>query len=101
ADAYARQDAAITLWPDELAGWKVGGVADGWAARFGESRLVGPVFRQRLWHASARGVTPLPVIPGGFAAVEAEYIFVLATSAPAGRTEWTAAQAAALVAELR
>ena len=24
-EAYARQDAAITLWPDSIAGWKVGG----------------------------------------------------------------------------
>lgn len=101
ADAYARQDAAIALWPDDIAGWKVGGIGDAWAARLGESRLVGPIFRRRLWRASADVAAPLPIIPGGFAAVEAEYIFVLAASAPAGRTEWTAAEAADLVGELR
>jgi len=35
AEAYARQDAAINLWPDDIAGWKVGGVPNSWVARFG------------------------------------------------------------------
>ncbi|HEU5443585.1 MAG TPA: hypothetical protein VFU61_07150, partial [Steroidobacteraceae bacterium] len=101
ADAYARQDAAISLWPDVIAGWKVGGIADAWAERFGESRLVGPIFRRHVWPASSPDVIALPVIAQGFAAVEAEYVLVLAESAPPDRTEWTAAQAAELVAELR
>jgi 2-keto-4-pentenoate hydratase len=100
-EAYARQDAAIALWPDDIAGWKVGGIAESWAMRLGECRLLGPVFRRHLWHASAGAVSPLPVIPGGFAAVEAEYVFVLAVSAPTARMEWSAADAADLVAELR
>ncbi len=101
ADAYARQEAAICLWPDDIAGWKVGAIADPWAGPLRESRLVGPVFRRHVWHAGAAAVTPLPIIAGGFAAVEAEYVFVLAASAPVERTEWTAAQAADLVAQLR
>lgn len=101
ADAYLRQDAAIDLWPDDIAGWKVGGVADLWAARVGEPRLVGPIFRRHVWRARAGAASELPVIPGGFAAVEAEYVFVLAAAAPAARTDWTPAQAADLVAELR
>jgi 2-keto-4-pentenoate hydratase len=101
ADAYARQDAAIALWPDEIAGWKVGGIPEVWAARLGESRLLGPIFRRHLWHARGDAVTPLPIIPDGFAAVEAEYIFVLADDVPPKRREWTSAQAAEVVAELR
>jgi 2-keto-4-pentenoate hydratase len=101
ADAYARQDAAITLWPDDIAGWKVGAIADPWVARLRESRLVGPVFRRHVWHARAAAITPLPIIPGGFAAVEAEYVFALSDAAPAACTEWTPAQAADLVGELR
>lgn len=101
AEAYARQEAAIALWPDDVAGWKVGNIADEWIARFGESRLVGPIFRRHVWHAASAAVTALPAIPGGFTAVEAEYVFVLAASAPAARTEWTPAQAAELVGELR
>lgn len=101
ADAYARQDAAIALWPDGIAGWKVGGIPDTWAARLGESRLLGPIFRRHLWHARGDAVTPLPVIPDGFAAAEAEYIFVLAANVPAKRSEWTSEQAAEVVAQLR
>jgi 2-keto-4-pentenoate hydratase len=101
ADAYVRQDAAIALWPDDIAGWKVGGVPDAWTARLGESRLLGPVFRRHLWHAHGDAVTPLPVIPDGFAAVEAEYVFVLAAATPVRRTEWSPEQAAEVVAELR
>lgn len=101
ADAYARQDTAIAMWPDEIAGWKVGGIAASWAASVGESRLVGPIFRRHLWRARAGTVSPLPIIPGGFAAVEAEYVFVLAAPASATRKEWTPAQAAELVGELR
>lgn len=100
-DAYARQDDAIALWPDDIAGWKVGGISDSWAARLGESRLVGPIFRGHVWRARPGHLIPLPIIPDGFAAVEAEYVFMLAASAPAERTEWTVAQAADLVAELR
>lgn len=101
ADAYARQDEAIAMWPDDVAGWKVGGIADKWAARLGESRLVGPIFRRQVWQARAGILNPLPVIAGGFAAVEAEYVFVLAAAAPAARIEWTPADAGDLVAELR
>lgn len=101
ADAYARQEAAIGLWPDDIAGWKVGGIADAWIARVGEPRLVGPIFRRRVWPASNPGIIALPVIAAGFAAIEAEYVLVLGESAPPDRTEWTPAQAAELVAELR
>jgi 2-keto-4-pentenoate hydratase len=101
ADAYGRQDAAISLWPDEVAGWKVGGIAEPWAARFGAPRLLGPIFRRNIWHARAGTVTQLPIIPGGFAAVEAEYVVVLADAPPRARIEWTVADAIGLVAELR
>jgi 2-keto-4-pentenoate hydratase len=101
ADAYARQDAAIALWPDGIAGWKVGGIPDTWATRLGESRLLGPIFRRHVWHARAEAVTPLPIIADGFAAAEAEYVFVLTADVPAKRMEWTPAQAAEMVAQLR
>ena len=43
--AYACQDAAIALWPDEVAGWKVGRIVPPWLARFTAGRLIGPIFR--------------------------------------------------------
>jgi 2-keto-4-pentenoate hydratase len=101
ADAYARQDAAIALWPDGIAGWKVGGIPEAWAVRVGDSRLLGPIFGHHVWRAHGDAVTPLPVIPGGFAAVEAEYVFVLAADIPAQRLAWSAAEAAEVTAELR
>jgi 2-keto-4-pentenoate hydratase len=98
--AYRRQDLAIGLWPDALVGWKVGKIPDAWTERLGEDRLVGPVFARQLRHIEVGSCLPLEVIAGGFAAVEAEYIFVLGADAPADKFRWTHAEAADLVAAL-
>jgi 2-keto-4-pentenoate hydratase len=100
-DAYARQDAAIGLWPDRVVGWKVGKIPQGWADVVGEDRLVGPIFAERVQIALPDQCLALPVIDGGFAAVEAEYIFVLGHSAPQDKVDWTPEEAAGCVGELR
>lgn len=100
-DAYARQDAAIALWPDRVVGWKVGRIPDAWLERMGEDRIMGPVFARQLHSMAAHQEAVLPVIAGGFAAVEAEYVFVLGTDAPIDKTDFTPQQAAELVGELR
>jgi len=100
-EAYARQDAAIALWPDRVAGWKVGKIPPGWAEVVGEERLVGPIFAEHVQTQLPDQCLTLPVIDGGFAAVEAEYIFVLGHSAPAGKVDWTPEEAAGCVRELR
>src|SRR5260370_39663429 len=41
--AYAYQDRAIALWPDFVAGWKVGRVGEPWLERLSEARLRGPI----------------------------------------------------------
>src|SRR3982074_3067989 len=46
--AYAYQDRAIALWPDFVAGWKVGRIGEPWLERLGEDRLVGPIFRRGI-----------------------------------------------------
>jgi 2-keto-4-pentenoate hydratase len=99
-EAYARQDAAIELWPDRVVGWKVGKIPSGWADIVGEERLVGPIFAAHVQSHHPEQCLALPVIEGGFAAVEAEYIFVLGRSAPAGKVDWTPEQAAECVGEL-
>lgn len=99
--AYARQDAAIALWPDSLMGWKVGRIPDPWLQRMGEDRLMGPVFRGQLRQLEAGESAELRVIDGGFAAVEAEYVFVLGSDAEPDRTSYDTESAATLVAELR
>jgi len=99
--AYARQDAAIGLWPDALAGWKVGRIPDAWLERLGEDRLMGPIFARQCRSLGPDESAELRVIEGGFAAVEAEYVFVLGADAEPGHTDHDAYSAAALAAELR
>ena len=92
---YACQDRAIALWPDVIVGWKVGRIPDELQASLGAARVAGPVFSRTLITAAAGAPVPLPVIPGGFAAVEAEYIYRIGRDAPAGKTQWTSEEALA------
>ena len=94
---YASQEAAIGLWPSQVAGWKVGRIPDEWLARMGEERLVGPIFADAIQPASDAEAARFEVIDGGFAAVEAEFIFRMGADAPPNKTEWSDAEAAALV----
>jgi 2-keto-4-pentenoate hydratase len=98
AAGYRIQEAAIGLWPDELAGWKVGRIPPELQASLSAERVMGPVFRANVSRATD---TPTAVfaIPGGFAAVEAEYIYRMGEDAPAGKTDWTPETALDLVEE--
>jgi 2-keto-4-pentenoate hydratase len=98
--AYRCQDEAIALWPDTLAGWKVGWVPEPFGSRFGEERLVGPIFASGVRRALSGECIDVPVYVGGFAAVEAEFVFQLAADAPSGITTWTRELAASLVHSL-
>lgn len=94
---YASQDAAIAMWPTRVAGWKVGKIPDAWLARMGEERLVGPIFEDAVQQALSGEAAGFAVIAGGFAAVEAEFVFRLGADAPVGKTAWTDDEALALV----
>jgi 2-keto-4-pentenoate hydratase len=94
---YASQDAAIKMWPTQVVGWKVGKIPDVWLSRMGEERLIGPIFDDAVQFSLAGGVANFPVIAGGFAAVEAEYIFKLGADAPSTKTDWRDDEALALV----
>ena len=98
ATAYRIQDAAIGRWPDEVAGWKVGRINPPLDARFGVGRLAGPIFSRTV--RPAEGVVRCPIIRGGFAAVEAEFVFRLGQDLPADKTAWTLAEAAEIEGEL-
>jgi 2-keto-4-pentenoate hydratase len=89
-DAYAVQAAAIARWPDAVAGWKVARVAPAFAAQFPEERLIGPAFAANIHRPAAGAAAVCPVFEGGFAAVEAEVVIVVAQDAPAGMADWTA-----------
>jgi 2-keto-4-pentenoate hydratase len=95
--AYAYQDRAIALWPDTLAGWKVGRIGPPWLERVGEDRLVGPIFRRGIRLAPPDAPVEFPVFEGGFAAVEAAFVFRLGADAESDKTQWTAEEAARLV----
>jgi 2-keto-4-pentenoate hydratase len=98
AAAYAAQDAAIELWPDEIAGWKVGLIGPEQAARFKQDRLAGPIFRKTIRRFEPGRSTAFPVYRGGFAAVEAEFLLRLGRDAPGAKLDWTLSEAVDLVA---
>jgi 2-keto-4-pentenoate hydratase len=97
---YATQDAAIALWPTRAVGWKVGKIPDAWLARMGEERLVGPIFEDAVQTHNPGEAGVFAVIDGGFAAVEAEYVFRIGADAPAGKVVWRDDEALALVEAL-
>ncbi|MCR5880925.1 hypothetical protein [Phenylobacterium sp. J367] len=63
AEGYRIQEAAIGLWPDEVAGWKIGKVPVDVQAEVGETRLAGPIFRANV-QTPPGGGRPLPNDPG-------------------------------------
>lgn len=95
-EGYRIQEAAIGLWPDTVAGWKIGLVAAELRARLGSERLAGPIFARDVRNADTSEVS-FPVFVGGFAAVEGEFVFRLGADAPAAKDVWTDAEAIALV----
>lgn len=97
AQGYACQDHAIKLWGKPVVGWKVGRLPADWEAKLGEERLVGPIFQGAVQAPAASETGRFAVITGGFAAVEAEFVFRLGVDAPAGKTDYTLDEAAGLV----
>jgi 2-keto-4-pentenoate hydratase len=100
ASGYAIQDAAIARWPDHVVGWKVGYIQPQRRDASGEDRVSGPIFSHALWPDQPGRCVEFPVFAGGFAAVEAEYVFRLAVDAPADKLEWTPTEAAAVIAAM-
>lgn len=101
AAAYAIQDAAIDMWPDEVAGWKIGLIQPlHRAAHGGAERIAGPIFRSQIQHATGERPADLPIFAGGFAAVEAEFVFRVGRDAPSERTDWAGADTLAFVDEM-
>ena len=88
--AYRCQDEAIALWDDTIVGWKVGWIPEPFSIKYGAQRLVGPIFNRALQRSNGSGSSDAPVFAGGFAAIEAEFVFQLAKDAPANVTEWSA-----------
>ena len=100
AEAYDIQAAAIASWPDAIKGWKVARVNPAFAAQFPEERLIGPAFAANVHHVAQGVAAQCPVFEGGFAAVEAEVVIVVAADSPAGKVDWTADTVVPLVASM-
>lgn len=100
ATGYRVQEVAIGLWPDTVVGWKVGRIAPELQAELKAERVMGPVFAGHVWDADPATPTPLPVFAGGFAAVEAEYIYRMGRDAPADKLDWTPEEALEYVGDL-
>lgn len=79
--AYAIQDMSMDAWPDKVAGWKVAMVQPAWRETYPAERVVGPVFAKTAWEASQEELD-IPVIDGGYAAVEAEFAVRIARTIP-------------------
>lgn len=100
-EAYRIQEAGIARWDDTIAGWKIGMVNPlPMRTRLGAERLSGPIFTRDVRLATAGQEIAFPAFTGGFAAVEGEFVFRMGADAPAGKTDWTDAEAIALVAAL-
>ncbi len=82
--AYAIQSASIERWPDDVAGWKVGMLSPENQKRYSAERLVGPIFGSQIHEISSGSRITMPVFAGGFAAIEAEFVFKLAQTIKAG-----------------
>nr|MDJ0656716.1 2-keto-4-pentenoate hydratase [Xanthomonadales bacterium] len=74
-DAYAIQTASIARWPDDIVGWKVGMVPEEYRTPLAAERLSGPIFRSSVFEINPGSSRTMPIYHGGFAAVEAEFIF--------------------------
>jgi 2-keto-4-pentenoate hydratase len=95
--AYEIQALAIALRGGRIGGWKLGRIHPPAADRLGANRLAGPIFADAIAEARADGRTAMPVIRGGFAAAEAEFLLRIGTASDPARTSWTLAEARVLV----
>lgn len=95
ADGYAIQEIAIGLYPDQIIGWKVGGVPPAKQAQLGTHRLAGPIFARNRW--PVEGDITVKAIEGGFCAVEAEFIARIGPDVDPAKTDWTVEEATAAV----
>lgn len=101
ADAYTIQTASISRWPDDVAGWKVGGVPEPLQEKLGDKRLSGPIFRRSIASIEPGSTTSMPIFQGGFAAVEAEFVLEVAETIEPTTDNLTDDDVAELIAAVR
>ncbi len=95
ADAYAIQDLAIAAYVEPIAGWKVGRIMPPISSDYGADRLSGPIFAHMVTPASPNATGR--IFAQGFGAAEAEFLLRIGTVPEPGKTDFTLAEAAALI----
>ncbi len=80
SESYAVQEFALDLTGEAVAGWKVAMVPGPLRATLGAERLAGPVDGRTVIRLPSGGSAEVTVFDGGFAALEAEFVAVLATA---------------------
>ncbi|MEN7342322.1 MAG: 2-keto-4-pentenoate hydratase [Pseudomonadota bacterium] len=88
-EAYALQSASIERWPDNVAGWKVGGIPPEHRDTLLADRLSGPIYASTVVPIGIGENRTMPIYEGGFAAVEAEFVFRLGTTILPNRHEYS------------
>ncbi len=96
SESYAIQEKAIALYNRPIIGWKIGRLAPDKQPIHNTERLCGPIFAPTLKQYEGQALT-LPVYEGGFAAVEAEYVFRIDHDADPAKTEYTEEEALRLI----
>ena len=94
--AYAIQDEAIKLWPQKIAGWKVGGIGGDYASKLKATKLAGPVFENQIYKSDGACIN-MPVFAEGFAAIEGEIVIFVNMDAPKDKLDWTLEEAESYV----
>ncbi len=95
--AYAVQDAAIPLFAEDIAGWKVGRINSPWFEKLGTTRLSGPIFARSVQLLAIGEVASGSIFNNGFGAAEAEFVYRIGTTPKAGQTEFSLEDAAAMI----
>ncbi len=95
-ESYAIQERAISLWDRPVIGWKIGRLHPDKQAEHGTERLAGPIF-DSMFKSYEGTALDLPVFVGGFAAVEAEFVFRIGHDADPTKTEYSETDALGLI----
>lgn len=78
-EAYAVQARSTELWGDTLVGYKVGGIPPAHRSNYEGNWLAGPIFAGQTQRVEGDGHVEVTVYEGGFAAYEAEIVFVVSS----------------------
>lgn len=97
SEAYAVQDAAIPLFDEAVAGWKVGRINPPWLERLGSTRIAGPIFSESVQAAANGHIPEGRIFEAGFGAAEAEFVFRIGHTPDPAQTEFSVDDAVALV----